>query len=99
MTDDFARKLGEFHYDQFEYGDDFTNRSVSREFRNLKTIVVKQFKSQYPMKMSNDLVEKHKKDEVNEVYNTKVGMGRARQIYENVKNKCSYEKYELDCLV
>ena len=49
--------------------------------------------------MSNDLVEKHKKDEINEVYNTKVGMGRARQIYENVKNKCSYEKYESDCLV
>ena len=99
LTDDFARKLGEFRYDQFEYGDDFTNRSESREFRNLKTIVVKHFKSQYHMKMSNDLVEKHKKDEVNEVYNTKVGMGRARQIYENVKNKCSYEKYESDCLV
>ena len=26
-------------------------------------------------------------------------MGRGRQIYENVKNKCSYEKYESDCLV
>ena len=37
------------------------------------------------MKMSNDIVEKHKQDEANEVYKTKVGMGRARQIYENVK--------------
>ena len=26
-------------------------------------------------------------------------MGRARQIYENVKNKCSFAKYESDCLV
>ena len=96
LTDDFARKLGEFRYDQFEYGDDFTNRSESREFRNLKTIVVKHFKSQYHMRMSNDIVEKHKQDEANEVIILK-GMRRARQIY--VKNKCSYEKYESDCLI
>ena len=26
-------------------------------------------------------------------------MGRARQIYENMKNKCSFVKYESDCVV
>ena len=66
LTDDHARKLGEFRYDLFEYGHDFTDRSESREFRNLKTVVIKHFKSQYHMKMSNDLTEKHKQDEVNE---------------------------------
>ena len=49
------------------------------------------------MKRSNDIVEKHKQDEANEVHNTKVVTGRARQIY--VKNNCSYEKYESDCLI
>jgi hypothetical protein len=40
------------------------------------------------MKMSNnDIVEKHKQDEANEVHNTKVVTGRARQIYENVFKK------------
>ena len=92
LTDETARRLGEFQYDQFKHGDDFTNRSEPREFRNLKTVVVKHFKSQYHMKMNNDLVEKHKQDEKNEKYNHKVGMGRARQIYQNVKNKCSFEK-------
>ena len=51
------------------------------------------------LKMSKDLNEKHKKDAENETYNYKVGMGRARQIYENFKNKCSFIKYESDCLV
>ena len=49
--------------------------------------------------MSKSLTEKHKFDEQNELYTYKIGMGRTRQIYENVKNKCSFQKYESDCLV
>ena len=75
---DVIRKLGEFGYDSFRCGVDFTNKSEPREFRNLKSVLIKHFGSQYHMKMGKDLSEKHISDEKNEIYNTKIGMGRAR---------------------
>ena len=98
-NDDSVKKLGEFQYDQFSLGDDFRTKSEPREFRNLKTSVVRHFTSPNHLKMSHELSEKHKEDEKNGIYNEVVGMGRARVIYENVKNKCSFAKYESDCLV
>ena len=49
-------------------------------------------KSQNHVEMSKELTEKHKCDEINETYNYKVGMGRTRQIYENVKKTSAPSK-------
>jgi hypothetical protein len=99
LTDEASRRLGIFSYDMTNCGEDFSNKSQPREFRNLKKVVVTHYSSEYHMKINKDLIEKHNRDEKNEAYNYSVGLGRARQIYQNVKNKCSYQKYESDCLV
>ena len=99
LNDENARKQAVFSYDMFKHGDNFEDRSQPREFRNLKSHIVNHMNTNNHMKMVSDLAEKDKKDSENETYNFKVGMGRARQIYENVKNKCSFAKYESDCLV
>ena len=62
---DVIRKLGEFGYDSFRCGVDFTNKSQPWEFRNLKSVLIKHFGSQYLMKMGKDLSEKHISDEKN----------------------------------
>ena len=96
---DVVRKLGEFCYDSFHFAVDFTHKSEPKDFRNLKAVLIKHFGSQYHMKMSKDLSKKHIYYEKNKVNNTKFGMGRVRQFCLNEKNKCSFVKYESDCLV
>ena len=98
-ADEGIRRLGVFSYDIIKFGADFKEKSQPREFRNLKKVLIAHNSSNYHMKMNKDLLEKHMKDEKDETYNYAVGMGRARQIYQNVKNKCSFLKYESDCLV
>ena len=51
------------------------------------------------MKTINEMAAKDEKDLENETYKFKVGMGRARQVYENFEHKCSFVKYDSDCLV
>ena len=99
LVDAMGQNTGVFSYDVIKNGADFIGKSQPREFRNLKTKVVAHYSSNFHLNMSKQLIEKHKKDESDELFNYKIGMGRARQIYQNVKDKCSYEKYESDCLV
>merc|ERR1712106_565052 len=82
LNDENARKQAVFSYDMFKHGDNFEDRSQPREFRNLKSHIVNHMNTNNHMKMVSDLAEKDKKDSENETYNIKVGMGRARQIYE-----------------
>ena len=97
--DDERQNDGVFTYDMFKHGDNFEEKSKPREFRMLVTKVVKHLQSKIHEKMSEDLVEKEKEDGVKETFNHKIGLRLARQIYENVKNKCSFNKYESDCLL
>ena len=84
LTNEASRNLGHFDYDMFKFGDNFENKSESRKFKNLKSIIVRHVESRNHMDMSKELEEKQNQFIMNEAYNTKVGMGRTRQIYENV---------------
>lgn len=95
--DSDKRKHGEFSY-VFELGTDFNHRPQIREFRQLKSIVVKHIESKYHKEMVKVTSENDKKEEAEERYNYTAGMNLASQVYMNTKNKDSFIKYENDCM-
>ena len=47
LTDEASRRLGIFSYDMTNCGEDFSNKSQPREFRNLKKVGVTHYSSEY----------------------------------------------------
>ena len=94
--DNVTKRGGEFSYNFEETGIDFNDCNMPRKFRAFKERVINHIKT----KAHKDAVVKQnaadQEEAANEIYNYKVGMKLGSMIYQNVKERCSYKKYERD---
>ena len=95
-SDNVTKKGGEFSYDFEETGIDFNDSNMPRKFRAFKERIINHLKTKAHKEAVEKQQELDKEDASNELYNHKVGMKLGSMVYQNLKERCSYAKYERD---
>ena len=95
-SDNVTKKAGEFSYDFEETGVNFNDCNMPRKFRAFKERIINHLKTKAHKEAAEKQLDLDNKDASNELYNYKVGMKLGSIVYQNLKERCSYAKYERD---
>ena len=95
-SDKITNKGGEFCYDFEENGIDFNDSNMPRKFRAFKERIINHLETKAHKEAVADQEKNDEEDASNEVYNHKVGIKLGSIVYQNIKERCSYAKYERD---
>ena len=95
-SDKMTNKGGEFCYDFEENGIDFNDSNMPRKFRAFKERIINHLATKAHKEAVADQEKNDAEEASNEINNYKVGLKLGSIVYQNIKERCSYAKYERD---
>ena len=97
LCDEASDKItNKFCYNFEENGIDFNDSNMPRKFRAFKERIINHLETKAHKEAVADQEKNDEEDASNEVYNHKVGIKLGSIVYQNIKERCSYAKYERD---